>query len=106
MLPGTYQVRLTAGGRTYTQPLTVKLDPRSTATAEELSKQFDLSLNCWRALGQAADAMRAAGNRAELTQISNRLRTALIVAQSADRTPPAVAYTLYEGAMRELRSRH
>ncbi len=29
VLPGTYTVRLTAGGKTYTQPLTVKMDPRT-----------------------------------------------------------------------------
>jgi len=29
VLPGTYKVRLTAGGNTQTQPLLVKLDPRT-----------------------------------------------------------------------------
>lgn len=29
VLPGTYTVRLSAGGKSYTQPLTVKMDPRS-----------------------------------------------------------------------------
>ena len=29
VLPGTYTVRLTAGGKSYTQPLVVKLDPRT-----------------------------------------------------------------------------
>ena len=42
VLPGTYTVRLTVGGRSYTQPLKVTLDPRSTATPAELQKQFDL----------------------------------------------------------------
>lgn len=43
-LPGDYQVRLIAEGKTLTEPLTVKLDPRVKAAPEALSKQFDLSL--------------------------------------------------------------
>jgi hypothetical protein len=31
VLPGTYLVRLTAGGKSYTQPLIVRADPRSVA---------------------------------------------------------------------------
>jgi hypothetical protein len=29
VLPGTYTVKLTVGGKSYTQPLVVKMDPRS-----------------------------------------------------------------------------
>jgi photosystem II stability/assembly factor-like uncharacterized protein len=43
VLPGTYSVSLTTGGRTFTQPLTVKMDPRLKASSAELAKQFDLS---------------------------------------------------------------
>src|SRR5207248_101155 len=55
VLPGTYTVRLSSGGRTYAQPLRVVLDPRSTATPGELQKQFELSISIWRDLGRAAD---------------------------------------------------
>src|SRR6202040_4128806 len=58
VLPGTYTVKLTAGGRGYTQPLKVTLDPRSTATPLDLSKQLELSLSISRQIGQAQDAMR------------------------------------------------
>ena len=84
VLPGTYQVRLTVGGKTYTQPLVVKMDPRSTATPEDLQKQFDLSMQCMKGIAQA----RSAG----LTQVVGRLTIAMQVAQSADRVPPATAY--------------
>jgi photosystem II stability/assembly factor-like uncharacterized protein len=43
VLPGTYQVRLTAGGKTYTQPLTVRMDPRVKATPETLARQLTLA---------------------------------------------------------------
>ena len=42
--PGTYQVRLTAGGKTLTQPFTVLIDPRLAAeglTAADIKEQFD-----------------------------------------------------------------
>ncbi len=153
VLPGTYQVRLTAGGRSYTQPLTVKLDPRSTATPLDIAKQFALSMNCSKAMtrvsavsreaqtlrGLLADRKQSAtgdltakiaaldseaskfaaatgggrggrGGRGgaggesgtAFATISGPLSTALNVAQGADRTPPAAAYTLYTQASREL----
>jgi hypothetical protein len=93
VLPGTYQVRLKAAGKVYTQPLVVKLDPRSTATAAELAKQFEFSMQCWKAIEQA----RSAGQ----TQVVMQLTTAMQVAQSADRMPPATAYAIYEEATRQ-----
>jgi hypothetical protein len=39
-LPGRYTVRLTAGGKTLTAPLTVKLDPRVKITPAELAALF------------------------------------------------------------------
>jgi photosystem II stability/assembly factor-like uncharacterized protein len=44
VLPGKYQVRLTAGGKTFTAPLEVVLDPRVKTSADDLRKQFDLML--------------------------------------------------------------
>jgi len=41
-LPGAYQVRLTAGGRTLTEPLTIRMDPRVTTPLAELQAQDDL----------------------------------------------------------------
>jgi photosystem II stability/assembly factor-like uncharacterized protein len=148
VLPGAYQVRLKAGGRMLTQPLIVKLDPRSTATQLELAKQLELSLTCSRAIAKTNAALhdvravqlelanrrvRAGAEAAlkiaelqydtdriggpldgggrgsaapsagpTLSGIASQLSAALSVAESADRTPPAAAYTLYEQANREL----
>ncbi len=41
-LPGMYQARLTVGGKSQSVPVEVKVDPRATATAADLQKQFDL----------------------------------------------------------------
>jgi hypothetical protein len=40
--PGTYTVRLTANGKSLTQPLVIKNDPRSKATAADFDKQYAL----------------------------------------------------------------
>jgi photosystem II stability/assembly factor-like uncharacterized protein len=40
--PGTYQVRLTAGGRTMTEPFEVKPHPAGYAKPEDLKAQYDL----------------------------------------------------------------
>ncbi|HTS47334.1 MAG TPA: hypothetical protein VMH05_05285 [Bryobacteraceae bacterium] len=42
-LPGVYNVKLTAAGRSYTQRLTVKLDPRVHTPIAGLTEQFTLS---------------------------------------------------------------
>ena len=40
--PGSYEVRLTVDGATFPQSLEVRMDPRATATPEELDRQTDL----------------------------------------------------------------
>lgn len=47
VLPGNYTVTLTVNGRSYTQPLTVKMDPRVKTALPELQKQHTLSLTCY-----------------------------------------------------------
>lgn len=44
VMPGNYVIRLTVSGKSYTQPLTVKMDPRVKLSTAELQTQFDLSL--------------------------------------------------------------
>jgi photosystem II stability/assembly factor-like uncharacterized protein len=42
LLPGTYQVRLTVAGKSYTTPIEIKMDPRVKISPEDLRKQYDL----------------------------------------------------------------
>ena len=44
VLPGTYTVRLTANGRSFTQPLTIKIDPRVEITDAGLRLQRDIGV--------------------------------------------------------------
>src|SRR5581483_8852458 len=47
VMPGTYTVKLTAGGKSVEQPLVVKMDPRVTTPAAGLEQQFRLSMICY-----------------------------------------------------------
>ena len=47
VLPATYTVKLTVNGKSYTQPLTVKLDPRVKTSAADLKIQHDLSVQAY-----------------------------------------------------------
>jgi photosystem II stability/assembly factor-like uncharacterized protein len=43
VLPGTYSVKLTVEGKTSTQPLTIKMDPRVKTSPDDLKAQFVLA---------------------------------------------------------------
>jgi photosystem II stability/assembly factor-like uncharacterized protein len=47
VMPGRYTVKLTVNGQSYTQPLTVRMDPRVRTTAAGLLQQFTLSKQCY-----------------------------------------------------------
>jgi hypothetical protein len=53
--PGPYVVRLTVGGVSQEQPLTVKMDPRVKTPAEGLQQQFDLSMQCYDGMRHTRD---------------------------------------------------
>ena len=58
VVPGRYTVRLTAAGRTVTQPLVVRMDPRVRLTAAELARQHTLSRQLVAALRDGSAALR------------------------------------------------
>jgi photosystem II stability/assembly factor-like uncharacterized protein len=57
VLPGLYTVKLTAGGKGYTEPLTVKMDPRVKTPAEGLARMFQVSMQCYEGLKQVNAAL-------------------------------------------------
>ena len=59
-LPGTYTVRLTVGGRTYTRTVKVTNDPRSPGTPAALAAQHDLQMKIDRGIGEAWDGYEQA----------------------------------------------
>jgi hypothetical protein len=56
-LPGTYQLKLTAGGKSVTQSLEVKLDPRVNTPIADLQKQFALLTQMREKLAATHDAV-------------------------------------------------
>jgi len=59
--PGSYIVRLTANGKSSSQPLTIKMDPRVKATQAELMRQFELASRLAARLGEVSSAQQQAG---------------------------------------------
>jgi hypothetical protein len=57
VLPGTYTLRLTTGGRTYSQPLTVKMDPRVRVSSAGLVLQRDLGVRLDDAISRDYSAL-------------------------------------------------
>ena len=62
--PGTYSVRLTVDGTTQQRPLTVRLDPRVRIAPEDLRRQTDASLACYRAYHELQEIREAIDARA------------------------------------------
>jgi photosystem II stability/assembly factor-like uncharacterized protein len=58
--PGSYTVRLVAGGKTYTQPITVEQDPRATATPAALREVYALTDSMYWTLTQVQESIALA----------------------------------------------
>jgi len=50
VVPGTYTVKLTKGDKTYTEQLTVAIDPRAKYALDERKAEFDLSMKVYKEL--------------------------------------------------------
>jgi hypothetical protein len=53
VLPGKYTVKLIANGKTLTQTLTVRMDPRVTTSAAGLNQQFALSMKAYNGMAES-----------------------------------------------------
>jgi photosystem II stability/assembly factor-like uncharacterized protein len=67
IMPGHYTVTLTVAGRSYTQPLTVKMDPRVQTSPSALQQQLDASLKAYQ------EAMAAGAALAQVRDLEKRL---------------------------------
>jgi hypothetical protein len=80
VLPGKYSVRLTVDGKTQTQPLTVKMDPRLKSSAADLKLMYDTSRAIdvmLRRVKKAEDEIRAVpAKSAQMTDLAQRLSRA------------------------------
>lgn len=70
-MPGHYSVRLTVDGHSYTQPMTVRMDPRVKTSTADLQRQFDLSK---QAYDEAITGLTALGKIRDLqAQLAERV---------------------------------
>jgi photosystem II stability/assembly factor-like uncharacterized protein len=75
VLPGTYQVRLTVLGKSYTAPVEIKADPRLKIAQEDLAKQFDLLLKIRDRVTETDDAIiQIRDVRDQIKAINTRLK--------------------------------
>lgn len=74
VVPGTYQVRLTVEGKTYTAPLEVRKDPRLAVTNQDYEKQLALALDIRGVVNAAHQAVREIRSvHGQLTSLIQRL---------------------------------
>lgn len=68
-MPGKYTVKITVDGKSYTQPLNVKMDPRITTSLADLSKQFEMESGSVEGMNQSYEAlMQVRSVRAQLKE--------------------------------------
>src|SRR5262249_27232187 len=73
VMPGEDTVKLTAGGRSDSRPLVVKMDPRVKTPMEGLAQQFGLSMQVYEGLQQIHEAREEARKlRAQLKALQDR----------------------------------
>ena len=58
VLPGAYKVVLTVGGKSYTEPLNIRMDPRVKTAPEDLAQHFELDHKIAVALHQDYEALQ------------------------------------------------
>jgi len=100
-LPGSYQTRLTAEGKTLTAPLELKMDPRATASAADLQKQFDLALQLRERLTAANNTVNQVRDlSAQIRDLRKKLgqnpntRTFVAAAEELEKKLPKVEQAL------------
>jgi len=69
-MPGKYTVRLAVDGKTYTQPLTVRMDPRVKTSNVDLRKQFEMLAGIVEGMNETFEALQQV--RALRPQLADR----------------------------------
>jgi ABC-type phosphate transport system auxiliary subunit len=84
IVPGNYTVKLTVDGKSYSQPLVVKMDPRIKTSATDLRKQFEMESGSVEGMNRSFDALAQVRSvRAQLKERAARAKGAVADAIAA-----------------------
>jgi photosystem II stability/assembly factor-like uncharacterized protein len=97
-VPGTYIVRLTVDGETVERRLTVRLDPRETATPADLAAQFTFSRTVEALRVEVLHAARRHPQNQRFAEIEAALGSIESAAQSAPAAPTPDERTAFDDA--------
>jgi len=113
VLPGRYTVRLTVEGTVYSQPFTVRMDPRVKTPLAGLQAQHALSVRLQEGINRAAETLdrlpsaqpggtQSAAGADALRRVSGRLTQLLDIVDGADYAPTSQVRLAAEAALTEL----
>ncbi len=90
--PGEYQVKLTVDGKSYVQPLTLKMDPRVKTSQADLMKQFELVRQIGAEQAEVSTALRAATHlHDQLQSLTSKASGTSVAAQISELDRKTVA---------------
>jgi photosystem II stability/assembly factor-like uncharacterized protein len=99
-VPGVYTVKLTAGGRVLSAPLTVVKDPRSAATPAEMNAEFNLATQLMAMLGELHAVVRQIQSvRTQMLGLKARIGSTSEAGRTLDQLDEAtdsILHQLYE----------
>jgi len=91
VLPGQYSIKLTVDGRSYRQPLTVRMDPRVKTSSAGLLQQFTLATKVVQTMHRDYEALRKLRESKQkdpgLEKLNGDLSTVLGIIEEPDRAP-------------------
>jgi photosystem II stability/assembly factor-like uncharacterized protein len=77
-LPGRYGAKLTVDGKSYTQPLMVRMDPRIRTSRDDLRKQFEVQSGAVEGMNESYEALQQVRSlRAQLKDRSSKAKGAV-----------------------------
>jgi membrane-associated HD superfamily phosphohydrolase len=77
-MPGTYTVKLIVDGKSYTQPLTVRMDPRVKTSEADLRRQFEMESGIVEGMNETYEALQQVRTlRPQLADRSTKAKGAL-----------------------------
>jgi photosystem II stability/assembly factor-like uncharacterized protein len=91
-LPGRYTVKLTVAGKSYTQPLLLKMDPRVKTPAADLAKQFAMQQVAAEGMNESFAALaEVQSSRAQVKTVKEKVSSAELKQKLADLDRKAAA---------------